>query len=118
MRKPFDSDRDAKAFDYYDDPARREATTARPRRRPDRPLTEHVPVRFPAETIDEVRRLAEADGMTVSAWIRRAVDRTVRRQVGTDMEPVEGREHTRIVVERLQRDVAELAAALDRSGSL
>jgi hypothetical protein len=117
MREPFDSDRDAKAFDYYDDPARREAASGRPHRRPHQPLTEHVPVRFPAETIAEVRRLAEADGMTVSAWIRRAVDRTVRRQMGADMEPVEGAEDTRMVVERLQRDVAELAAALDRSGS-
>lgn len=117
MRKRFDSDRNAKAFDHYDDPAHREAPPGRPRRRPDRPLTEHVPVRFPAETIEEVRRLAEADGMTVSAWIRRAVDRTVRRQVGADMEPVEGREDARMAVERLQRDVAELAAALDRTGS-
>jgi hypothetical protein len=117
VRKRFDSDRNARAFDHYDDPAHREAAPARPRRRPDRPLTEHVPVRFPAETIAEVRRLAEADGMTVSAWIRRAVDRTVRRQMNADMEPVEDGDNARMVVERLQRDIAELAAALDRSGS-
>jgi hypothetical protein len=38
-----------------------------------------VPVRFPAETIEEVRRLAEADGMTVTAWIRAGLDRTGSR---------------------------------------
>jgi predicted DNA-binding protein len=107
---------DAEAFRYYEDPAKREPAPGPPRRRPARPLTQHVPVRFPAETIEQVRTLAEADGLTVSAWIRRAVERTLRER-GAAGADVEGGDDARAVIERLQRDVAELAAALDRSGS-
>ena len=42
-------------------------------------LTEMVPVRFDRALIDEVRRRADTDGHTVSAWIRRAVEREVQR---------------------------------------
>lgn len=74
---------DAEAFDYYEDPAHREPASGRPQRRPERALTEHVPVRFPAWTIEAVRKLAESDGMTVSAWIRNAVESAMRaRGVG------------------------------------
>jgi predicted DNA-binding protein len=109
---------DAKAFEHYDDPAKREPAPGVPRRRADRPLTQHVPVRFPAETIEHVRRLAEADGMTVSAWIRRAVERTLRQQDATGVGRAEAGDDARTVVERLQRDVADLAAALERSSQL
>jgi predicted DNA-binding protein len=108
---------DAEAYEYYEDPSKREPTAGPPRRRPDRPLTQHVPVRFPAETIEQVKRLADADGMTVSAWIRRAVERAVRQQGLADVEQIVGGDSARAVVERLQRDVAELAAALERSES-
>jgi predicted DNA-binding protein len=74
-------------------------------------------VRFPAETIEQVKTLAAADGMTVSAWIRRAVERTLRQRAGGADDYVEGGKDARAVVERLQRDVAELAAALERSES-
>ncbi len=104
---------DAEAFEYYEDPAKREPAPGPPRRRPQRPLTQHVPVRFPAETIEQVKRFADADGMTVSAWIRRAVERAVGQRRVADVEQIEG--DARAVVERLQRDVAELAAALARS---
>ena len=47
---------------------------------PERPkLTEMVPVRFPAEVLHEVRNRAVADDRSVSAWIRRAVERELRR---------------------------------------
>ena len=105
---------DADAFEHYDDPANREPGSGAPRRRADRPLTRHVPVRFPTETIEEIRTVAEADGLTVSAWIRRAVDRTLRREGVGGGEPVEGGDDARTVVARLQRDVADLAAALER----
>ncbi len=108
---------DAKASKYYEDPAKREPAPGTPRRRPTRPLTQHVPVRFPAETIEHVKRLADADGMTVSAWIRRAVERALRQRGPTDVEQIEGGGDARTVVERLQRDVAELAAALTRDES-
>jgi hypothetical protein len=55
---------DKKAFEHYEDPARREPAAGKPGRRPDRALTEHVPVRFPGATIEVVRELAEKDGMT------------------------------------------------------
>jgi len=74
-------------------------------------------VRFPAETIEQVKRLADADGMTVSAWIRRAVERAVSQRGYADGEQVEGGDAAHEVVERLRRDVADLAAALARSAS-
>ncbi len=59
------TDPDAEAFEYYDEPAHRKPVAGAPQRRPDRTLTEHVPVRFPAATIEAVRELAETDGMTL-----------------------------------------------------
>lgn len=70
---------DAEAFEHYDDPANREPAAGEARRRRTRTLARHVAVRFPAETIESVRPLAESDGMTVSTWIRRAVDSAIRR---------------------------------------
>jgi len=61
---------DAEAF-AYEDPARREPAAGRPRRRRERNFTQHVPVRFPASTAAAVQKLAAANGMSVSAWIRR-----------------------------------------------
>lgn len=48
------------------------------RRRPSR-LTETVPVRFPPELLEKIRRRAEADDRSVSAWIRRAAEHELRR---------------------------------------
>jgi hypothetical protein len=71
---------DAEAFDYYDDPTKREPASGMPRRRSGRPLSQHLPVRFPRETICQVERFATVDGVTVSAWIRTAVDQTLHRR--------------------------------------
>jgi hypothetical protein len=49
-----------------------------PRRRRSR-LTEMVPVRFPPETLAEVRRRAGEDDRSVSSWIRRAVENELER---------------------------------------
>src|SRR5215213_3208560 len=96
------TDRDVEAFEHYDDPARREPAAGPPRRRRERALTQHVPVRFPASTVETVRELAEADGMSVSAWIRRTVERAVAQRAApepaTDL-PTD----TRAAVERLQQ---------------
>jgi predicted DNA binding CopG/RHH family protein len=46
-----------------------------------------VPVRFSAEAIEQVKRLAEAEGMTTSTWIRRAVEEKVRRELQNDERP-------------------------------
>ena len=45
-----------------------------PARRRGSKLTELVPVRFPPETLAEVRRRAGDDDRSVSSWIRRAVE--------------------------------------------
>jgi len=110
------SDSDAEAFEHYDEHARREPAPGQPRRRPDRALTEHVPVRFPAATIEAVRQLAETDGMTVSAWIRRAVESAMRGRTSAPAgESAELNEEAQVVVERLRKDVDDLVAALERS---
>lgn len=50
-----------------------------PARRRKPRLTEMVPVRFPEEMLAEMQRRAEADDRSVSAWIRRAVERELKR---------------------------------------
>jgi hypothetical protein len=42
-------------------------------------LTEMVPVRFSPDVLDEVRRRADNDDRSVSAWIRRAVEEQLQR---------------------------------------
>ena len=69
---------DAAAFLHPDEPAHREPASGSPRRRSDRALTRHVPVRFSAEAVEAVGRFAQTDDMTVSAWIRRAVNSAIR----------------------------------------
>lgn len=55
-----------------------------PGRRRKARLTELVPVRFEEATLNEVRRLADADDRSVSSWVRRAVERALehRRAAG------------------------------------
>ncbi|MEX1008141.1 MAG: YlcI/YnfO family protein [Acidimicrobiia bacterium] len=50
-----------------------------PARRRKGGLTEIVPVRFPPDVLDEVRRRADDDDRSVSGWIRRAVEDQLRR---------------------------------------
>jgi DNA-binding protein H-NS len=45
--------------------------------------TKHVPIRFRAEVIQQVKEIAERDGLTVSSWIRRLVERELERQTPT-----------------------------------
>ena len=49
-----------------------------PRRR-SRRLTAPIPVRFPPELLEEIKRRADADDRSVSAWIRRAVEHELSR---------------------------------------
>lgn len=68
-------------YEFYDKPENQEPQgPARRRKRSN--LTEMVPVRFPPETLEEVRRLAEADDRSVSSWIRRAVEHELEQQAG------------------------------------
>jgi predicted HicB family RNase H-like nuclease len=43
-----------------------------------RRLSATVPVRFPAELLEQVRAAAAADDRSVSSWIRRAVEHELR----------------------------------------
>ena len=68
-------------YEFYAEPENQEPRgPARRRKRSN--LTEIVPVRFPPETLEEVRRLAEADDRSVSSWIRRAVEHELEQQAG------------------------------------
>jgi predicted HicB family RNase H-like nuclease len=51
------------------------------RRRGPSPLGTPVPVRFPPELLEDVRRAADADGRSLSSWIRRAVEHELRHTV-------------------------------------
>jgi len=64
-------------YDFYAK-AENQAPKGSARRRKQN-LTELVPVRFEADVLDEVRRRADADDRSVSAWIRRAVEQALRR---------------------------------------
>jgi predicted HicB family RNase H-like nuclease len=64
-------------YEFYADPAN-QTPTGKPRRRTAR-LTSPIPVRFPDDVLDEVRKRAEADDRSVSSWIRRAVEHELNR---------------------------------------
>jgi predicted HicB family RNase H-like nuclease len=64
-------------YEFYADPANQEPT-GKPRRRTAK-LTTPIPVRFPADVLDEVKKRAEADDRSVSSWIRRAVEHEINR---------------------------------------
>ena len=64
-------------YDFYADPAN-QVPAGKPRRRT-RKLTTPIPVRFPEEVLDEVKKRAEADDRSVSSWIRRAVEHELNR---------------------------------------
>ena len=63
-------------YEYYARPGNQQPQGP-PRRRPSR-LSAIVPVRFPPELLDEIRRRAEADDRSLSSWIRRAVEHELR----------------------------------------
>ena len=63
--------------DFYSQPENQEPQGPARRRRSR--LTEMVPVRFPPETLEEVRRRAGDDDRSISSWIRRAVQRELEQ---------------------------------------
>lgn len=64
-------------YDFYAQPTNQEPEGP-PRRRSKR-LSTPIPVRFPPELLAEVKRRADADDRSVSAWIRRAVEHELNR---------------------------------------
>jgi predicted HicB family RNase H-like nuclease len=67
-------------FEFYDQLENQEPQGP-PRRRRSK-LTELVPVRFPPETLKEIRRRAREDDRSVSSWIRQAVEHELREGTG------------------------------------
>jgi hypothetical protein len=63
-------------FEYYARPEN-QLPQGPPRRRGR--LGDAIPVRFPPELVDEIRRRASADDRSVSSWIRRAVEHELER---------------------------------------
>ena len=63
---------------FYSDPDHQ--TPEGPPRRRERKLSEPVPVRFSEELLSQIRARAAADDRSVSSWIRRAVERELRRE--------------------------------------
>ncbi len=62
---------------FYADPEHQRPQGS-PRRRRGK-LSEMVPVRFPPELLDGVRRRAGDDDRSLSSWIRRAVEHELQR---------------------------------------
>ena len=67
-------------FEFYAQPENQEPQGP-PRRRKSK-LTELVPVRFPPETLKEIRQRAGEDDRSVSSWIRQAVEHELREGTG------------------------------------
>ena len=57
---------DKEAAAHYADPGKLSIAGKKPRRRTAQGLSAHVPVRIGPETLESIRRLAAADGTTVS----------------------------------------------------
>lgn len=76
---------DEEAFEHYKDPDNRTpAGGVSPV--PKSALSRHVPIRFRPSTIAKAKVIAERDGMTVSSWIRRVVEREVERRMPASPE--------------------------------
>lgn len=76
------SDRDDEAAARYEDEANLQpAGPGKVVRAPKRRLSSHTPVRFDQDAIAAVKRFSDADGMTVSSWIRTVVDREIQRRM-------------------------------------
>jgi hypothetical protein len=94
---------DAEAADFYADPANQEVDPTRVVR--PRPLGDSLPVRFPLGMLERVRGAADAEGVTVSEWVRQAVaDALAQREHGDGDKTTIARE-----LERLARKLRRSA---------
>jgi predicted HicB family RNase H-like nuclease len=64
-------------YAFYADPENQAPQGAATRRRPRNSAA--LPIRLPAEMLDEVRRRAAADDRSVSSWVRRAIEHELSR---------------------------------------
>jgi hypothetical protein len=74
---------DEEAWEYYSKPEHQQMGEG-PVVRPPRPtrMKDAVPIRFHDATIEAVKKFADADGVTVSEWIRRLVNREIEARRG------------------------------------
>lgn len=70
MNKPMTADEE---YEFYARPENQQPQGPGRRR-----LSATVPVRFPADLLDQVRAAAAAEDRSVSSWIRRAVEHELR----------------------------------------
>jgi len=98
------------AHEFYSRPENQEPQGPARRRRSR--LTEMVPVRFPPETLAEVRRRADADDRSVSSWIRRAVEHEFERVGGANVSNNLSNEPRRTGTDDAGRPSGEKAADL------
>jgi antitoxin component of MazEF toxin-antitoxin module len=91
-----DYDDDAAAARFEDAENLRPVGRGERPKRPARKLGNGVPVRFPEALVMEIKRLADSDGVTVSAWIRSIVTREVERR---RPRPTTANRSTRVVVQ-------------------
>jgi hypothetical protein len=96
---------DVEASDFYADPAN-QGVAPGPAVRPPRPkaLGGSIPVRFPPSSVEAIKQLADADGVTVSGWVRQVVDAELRRRQGTATQRAD-------VAEELERLARQLRAS-------
>lgn len=92
---------DEEAADFYAD-EKNQAVGGRVISR--RKLSASIPVRFPPETVAAVKSLADSEGVSVSEWIRAAVQSAISAS-GENDEPS-------AIVEDLRRDLDRLSAKL------
>jgi hypothetical protein len=78
---------EAEAHEFYKDPGH--LAVAGAGERPPQPMKSGlIPVRFTPDTIAAVKRVAKQDGVTVSTWIRRLVDKELQRRLPSMTGPM------------------------------
>ncbi|MEU4542772.1 ribbon-helix-helix protein, CopG family [Nonomuraea dietziae] len=70
-----------------------------------------ISISLPEEILDEVARLAEREGLSVSAWLAQAAGHVIRREAGLAAVREWEAEHGEITDEELSVAAAELARA-------
>ncbi len=78
---------DAEAIEHYDNPDNRRPEPGTRVRRPPRPtdagpFARALYIRLRQDQLDAVRAVAEAEGSTVSTWVRQAVDEALQHRAG------------------------------------
>ncbi|GAA3471489.1 ribbon-helix-helix protein, CopG family [Nonomuraea roseola] len=70
-----------------------------------------ISISLPEEILDEVARLAEREGLSVSAWLTQAAGHVIRREAGLAAVREWEAEHGEITDDELSAAAAELARA-------